>query len=53
MPDPSEWCKPYFANSAWAIRGWRDLARIWPLLVRWMLVSEDNGMLCLGRALPR
>lgn len=27
--DPSVWWKPYFANSAWAIRGWRDLARIW------------------------
>ena len=24
-----------------------------PLLVRWMLVSEDVGALCFGRALPR
>lgn len=33
MPDPSVWWKPYFANSAWAICGWRDLARIWPAIV--------------------
>ncbi|HEY6445672.1 MAG TPA: Tat pathway signal protein [Acidobacteriaceae bacterium] len=30
MPDPSVWWKPYFANSAWAVRGWSDLARVWP-----------------------
>lgn len=28
-PDPSVWDKPYFANSAFAIRGWRDLAAVW------------------------
>lgn len=28
--DPSVWWKPYFANSAFAVRGWRDLAKIWP-----------------------
>lgn len=30
--DPSVWWKPYFANSAWAVRGWSDLARVWPEL---------------------
>jgi hypothetical protein len=29
MPDPSVWWKPYFANSAFAVRGWRDLASVW------------------------
>jgi hypothetical protein len=29
MPDPSVWWKPYFANSAFAVRGWRDLAAVW------------------------
>lgn len=29
MPDPSIWWKPYFANSAFAVRGWRDLAPVW------------------------
>lgn len=28
FPDPSLWWKPYFANSAFAVRGWRDLAEI-------------------------
>ena len=28
-PVPSVWWKPYFANSAFAVRGWRDLAAIW------------------------
>ena len=28
-PDPSVWDKPYFANSAFAVRGWRDLAAAW------------------------
>ncbi|MFZ0663721.1 MAG: Tat pathway signal protein [Acidobacteriaceae bacterium] len=32
MPDPSVWWKPYFSNSAFAVRGWRDLARAWPKL---------------------
>lgn len=27
--NPSVWNKPYFANSAFAIRGWRDLASVW------------------------
>jgi hypothetical protein len=32
FPDPSVWWRPYFANSAWAARGWRALAEIWPTL---------------------
>ncbi len=31
-PDPSLWWKPYWNNSAWAVRGWRDLARVWPAI---------------------
>jgi hypothetical protein len=29
MPDPSMWWKPYFSNSAFAVRGWRDIAIVW------------------------
>ena len=29
-PDPSIWWKPYFSNSAFAVRGWIDIAGIWP-----------------------
>jgi len=29
MPDPSIWWKPYFSNSAFAVRGWRDIAATW------------------------
>jgi len=31
-PDPSLWWKPYWNNSAFAVRGWRDIARVWPLI---------------------
>ncbi len=31
-PDPSVWNKPYFANSAFTIRGWRDIAPVWQKL---------------------
>ncbi|GGZ27503.1 twin-arginine translocation signal domain-containing protein [Asticcacaulis endophyticus] len=31
-PDPSLWWKPYWNNSSFTIRGWRDLARVWPLI---------------------
>ncbi|HKO20605.1 MAG TPA: hypothetical protein VJU82_17145 [Acidobacteriaceae bacterium] len=27
--DPSLWWKPYYANSAFAVRGWRDIAGSW------------------------
>ncbi|MGH9604684.1 MAG: Tat pathway signal protein [Terracidiphilus sp.] len=27
--DPSVWWKPYFSNSAFAVRGWRDVAPVW------------------------
>ena len=29
-PRPEIWWRPYFGNSAFAIRGWRDLAAVWP-----------------------
>lgn len=29
MPDPSIWDKPYFSNSAFTVRGWRDIAGTW------------------------
>lgn len=29
MKDPSVWWKPYFSNSAFAVRGWRDIAATW------------------------
>ena len=29
MPDPSTWNKPYFSNSAFTVRGWREIARTW------------------------
>ncbi len=32
MPDPSIWNKPYFANSAFAVRGWRAIAGTWKML---------------------
>jgi hypothetical protein len=28
-PDPTLWWKPYWANSAFAVRGWREIAGIW------------------------
>lgn len=31
-PDPTLWWKPYWANSAFAVRGWREIAAIWPAL---------------------
>jgi hypothetical protein len=31
-PDPAVWDRPYFANSAFAIRGWRDIAAVWRTL---------------------
>ncbi|KAB7762598.1 hypothetical protein [Xanthomonas maliensis] len=32
FPDPSLWWKPYYANSALAIRGWEDIAQVWTTL---------------------
>ena len=29
MPDPSLWWKPYFSNSAFTVRGWREIAGTW------------------------
>ncbi|GAA4778688.1 hypothetical protein GCM10023219_28620 [Stakelama sediminis] len=28
-PDPTMWWKPYYGNSAFAVRGWRDIAAVW------------------------
>ncbi|WP_045764533.1 hypothetical protein [Xanthomonas albilineans] len=28
-PDPQLWWKPYYANSALAVRGWQDIAGVW------------------------
>jgi hypothetical protein len=30
--DPSIWWKPYFANSAFSVRGWRDIVTTWRIL---------------------
>lgn len=47
--DPSIWDKPYFANSAFTVRGWRDIASAWrklrfaggeALAADWMRRSE-------------
>lgn len=27
--DPSVWWKPYYANSAFAVRGWREISEVW------------------------
>jgi hypothetical protein len=32
FPDPSVWWKPYFANSAFAARGLKEIAAVWPLI---------------------
>jgi hypothetical protein len=32
MPNPDIWWLPYYANSAFAARGLRDIARVWPRL---------------------
>jgi hypothetical protein len=31
-PNPSVWDKPYFSNSAFTVRGWRDIAAVWAML---------------------
>jgi hypothetical protein len=50
MPNPSVWDKPYFANSAFAVRGWRAIATTWkqlkvvgaePLVREWTRRSEQ------------
>jgi hypothetical protein len=50
MPDPSIWDKPYFSNSAFTVRGWRDIAATWrklkltgaePLAIEWTRRSEQ------------
>nr|WP_232298890.1 Tat pathway signal protein [Granulicella tundricola] len=50
MPDPSVWWKPYFSNSAFTVRGWRDIAGTWrklklsgaePTAAEWMRRSQQ------------
>jgi hypothetical protein len=50
MPTPSIWDKPYFSNSAFSVRGWRDIAAIWrklklngaePLAAEWTRRSDQ------------
>jgi hypothetical protein len=31
-PDPTLWWKPYWSNSAFTVRGWREIAAVWPSL---------------------
>jgi len=31
-PDPTLWWKPYWANSAFTVRGWREIASVWPAM---------------------
>jgi hypothetical protein len=31
-PTPATWDKPYFSNSAFTVRGWRDIAKVWRTL---------------------
>ena len=38
FPDPMLWWKPYYANSAMAARGLRDLAQVWP-----RIASDGNA----------
>ncbi|HEV2446902.1 MAG TPA: hypothetical protein VGS58_13320, partial [Candidatus Sulfopaludibacter sp.] len=33
-PEPATWWQPYYANSAFAARGLRDLAAVWPEVAR-------------------
>ncbi|WP_313457532.1 Tat pathway signal protein [Stenotrophomonas sp.] len=40
-PDPSLWWKPYFGNSALVIRGWEDIATVWPALTGNDATSRD------------
>jgi len=41
-PDPKIWWQPYFANSAFAARGFKDIARAWQNLAR-PRVSTRSG----------
>lgn len=41
MPNPSIWWRPYFGNSAFAVRGWRDLASAWR--EAGLRAGPDNG----------
>jgi len=47
---PEVWWKPYFANSAFTVRGLRDLGRVWPEITRRGGGSERQAQDWLRRA---
>ena len=47
---PEVWWKPYFANSAFTVRGLRDLARAWPEITRRAAGTERQAQDWLRRA---
>src|SRR5947207_10415693 len=47
---PEVWWKPYFANSAFTVRGLRDLARVWPDITKRSGGSERSAQDWLKRA---
>ena len=40
-PTPATWDKPYFSNSAFTVRGWRDIAKTWRTLKLSEAMAED------------
>jgi hypothetical protein len=49
-PDPSVWWQPYYANSAFAARGLKDLAGTWQTLAPPRTGANGAGMRALARA---
>jgi hypothetical protein len=47
---PEVWWKPYFANSAFTVRGLRDLARAWPEITRHAAGTDHQAQDWLRRA---
>lgn len=47
---PEVWWKPYFANSAFTVRGLRDIARAWPEVLRRAPAAERAAQDWLRRA---
>lgn len=41
-PDPGVWWKPYWNNSAFTVRGWRDIAAVWGV------IAPDKAELASG-----
>jgi hypothetical protein len=50
MPRPMTWWQPYFANSAMAARGFRDLARVWPAIAAGGAGGENDARAWLHRS---